>query len=217
MVQVKDGLDAPFTKSPVPGDYRPVVILQSGGQDLRSRGGKGVDQDQERAVVKRALFRIPENIGFFSPFNLEQGTAVNEETGNFQGIVERTAAVIPQVQDDPVHPFPVDLLENPSQVRCGAAPVHIGKIPVERREINIAVPPRRVSSRTGGGKQSLPGVGLFQNHNIADDGDGDDLPVRFLHRQPDLGAFLAPDISDRLVDPHIIKVHYFFLFALGYF
>jgi hypothetical protein len=136
----------------VADDERAAVVLQRTGDDLRGRGAEAAREHDERAVVDHRGIGIAPDVDIAArAAGLYHGPLRDEQTGQVDRLLQRSATVAPQIQDHALHILGAELLEQPRDVlgRAGrgrraaivgaAAAAHVG---IERRQLDDPEPQR---------------------------------------------------------------------------
>ena len=122
--QVDQGLDGPLAEGGLADDDAAPVVLDGAGEDLRGRGAVPVDQHREGPLVDHLGIRVLLHLQVaVRTADLDHRAGSNEEAGQFGRLHQGAAAVAAQVDDDPVDPFGLELLEQPADVARRAAKV----------------------------------------------------------------------------------------------
>ena len=106
VVERLNGLHGAFAEGLAAEDQRAVVVLHGAGEDFRRRSGQAVDQHGHRPGVVGAGVFVGEHIDSPVAVAHQHGrTLLDEQAGQFGGFLQRTAAVVAQVDDDAVDLF----------------------------------------------------------------------------------------------------------------
>ncbi len=85
----------------VADDHRATVILQGGGGDFRGGRAEPVDHDDERPGVERGGIADGVHLDLsVRTARQHDGAVLDEETGEPDGLLERTAGVVAHIKDD---------------------------------------------------------------------------------------------------------------------
>ncbi len=201
----------------VPDDDGAAVVLQGRGENLGSRGAGLVHEDDERSAVDGLAVAGILLIAVSTPVErLDDGALADEETGHVDGLLERAAAVVAQVDDESVDALDGEAGEEAAHVgrRARLAAVHVG-----------------VEGRKGDPAQLLLGAGgilrddevgrgetVLQVDLVAHDVDQLDLAGLALGNdlEADDRADLAADEVDDVGELHFDDVDEFTVRALGH-
>src|SRR5690606_501956 len=103
-------------------DQASTVVLDRAGEDLRCRGGVTIHHDRQGPRV--ADRRVGVDVDADAPgavANLDDGAAVDEESGQGDRLGQRSAAVAAQVHDQGVDVLPLEFADQLANVLGGAA------------------------------------------------------------------------------------------------
>ncbi len=132
--------------------------------------------------------------------DLDHRALLDKEAGDLDRIGQGAAAVVAQVDDQPVNLLLVELFQLGPHVigRVAALPLAgPGEVAVEARYFDIAE--FLIVFFENGPLDE----GLLDLDDIADDRNDGNAGIRFLDRQADLGPFLAADQADGVAQAHI--------------
>ena len=106
--QREERLHQPLAEGGRADHHRAVVVLERAGDDLRGAGGALVDQHDDRQVGPR-LARVVEELLGRAAGAAAGGDdlllGIEEEVGDLDALVEQAARVVPQVEDERLHPL----------------------------------------------------------------------------------------------------------------
>ncbi len=81
-----------------------MIVLHGAGENLRSRGREAVDQQRHRAFIERTAVFVFQHIDLAVGVTHQNGRAfVDEQTGQLSGFLQRTTAVVTQVDDHAIN------------------------------------------------------------------------------------------------------------------
>ena len=184
--QVAGGLHQSLAIGTGTDNHRPVQVLQRSGQDFRGRGRRAVHQYGQRDVQVDGLAQgLVGEIGLrdFSPRGNQRLAARQEVVGNVHRLVQQTAAVVAQVDDERGDALLLQVEEGLLELAC--------RLAGEGAEVDVAhvVLQLRIIRYDG----QLDGTAhQFEVERF--------LHARTLHRQLEAGARLSAEhLADLLV------------------
>ncbi len=223
MVQRLDGLHRPFAERLAADNQRTMVVLHGTGENLRGRSRQAIDQQRHRAFVERARVFVFKHVDFtVSVTHQHRWPFVDEQTGQLGGFLQRTAAVVAQIDDHAIDFFFLQLGQQFFNVAGSALVVRIAsaerfEIQVEGRDFNNAQ--LVVLAILLEVQDRLFRRLFFKLHRFA--GNGHNFAglvvwrvARRNHFQADYGAFGATDQLDHFVQTPADDIDHLFI-ALG--
>ncbi len=100
-----DGLNRPLAEALRAHDDRALVILQRTRDDLGGRSGAAVDENHDGQSVRQITGTRVEALGIVLVASTRRDdlATVEERVGHLHGLVEQSARVAPQIEDEPDH------------------------------------------------------------------------------------------------------------------
>ncbi len=191
-VEIEEPLNRPLSEGAgAAHDHGPPVILQSGSKDLGCRSTVFIHHHNERAIILDPCLLVPVNIRrAFPVLYLDDRALVDEQARHLHHIIQGTSPVIPQIQDDPVYLFFLELI----QLDC-----HILITSVSFRIIEIGIKPGQfdipdlvdLAGKIDDCRLHKP---VIKDHLIANDRDLEALAIQLFDMQCDFCAFLSTDL-----------------------
>src|SRR5690606_9964680 len=209
-VQVDQVLHRALAEGGLAAHQAAAVVPARAGPDLRRRGRAAVGQHGKRAVPGHAGVAVALDVDPAAGLaDLHHRALVDEQAGELDRLVERTAAVAAQVHHHAVHALAAELLEQPGHV-AGGRGVVVAVLPpafevlVERRQLDHA-DAALGHIVVGRPLEHLGLGGLFLEPDLrAGEGDAVGLCVhahgRGDHVQAHIGALRPLDLLDHVVD-----------------
>ena len=209
-VQIDEVLHGAFAEAGFADDQPAAVVLDRTGENFRRRRRAAVDQHRERTVPRHAADGVAVDLHPAARFaDLHHRALVDEQAGQFDGLAQRAAAVVAQID---YHAVEVLLAETAQQLFriAGRRGVVVAvaalalEILIERRQLDHTDPARGRAVHARDGQHFALGGLLLQT----DLGAIEDDPVRLAvqHRfgrhdvQTHLRALGALDLVDHIVD-----------------
>ena len=127
-----DVLHAAFAPGPLADDHRPLVVLQTGGDDFAGAGAVAIDQhDHRKALEGAVLVGVPDPFRAVAALGADDAAAGNEQVADFDGRAEQPARIETQIEDQPAQLFAAASC-------CKRIAQFVGRIAAERRQPHVA-------------------------------------------------------------------------------
>ena len=110
--------------------------MDGAGENLRGRGGKAVDDHRQRPAPDGVFVGVRVDVGSVAHVRyLHDRPGLHEQPGEFHGFLQRTTAVVAQIDDQPIDAFGLQFANEPRHVAGGAGVVGIAVS--ERLEVDV--------------------------------------------------------------------------------
>ncbi len=209
-VQVDQVLYRALAEAGFSDHHATAVVLHRAGENLRGRGRTAIDQHRQRAVPGNPGLAVGiDSDPAAGLAHLHHRALVDEQAGQFDRLVQRTTAVVAQVQHHAVHALRLEAFQQAADVtRSRGVVVGIAaaalEILVERGQLDHPDAARGLNAQRRQFDHLGLGRLLLQLDLLPGDGDLALLPVH-AHLggqviQAHLGILLAADLGHHVVD-----------------